>query len=115
MIPERITLYHGGRREELEGVINSGLDPKREFFLTPQRILAEEASNGHWPYNKILTLDLPSEVFQEGLDRGVLKLKDYLGSIPVEGCKEVVVKAGEGIELINRYLWQSRSLTNKED
>ncbi|MFA6462259.1 MAG: hypothetical protein WCV90_08410 [Candidatus Woesearchaeota archaeon] len=104
MAPEKITLYHGGKQGKLRGILTRGLDSERDFFLTPNESLARESSRFHLPRDEVLIVDLPRSVYEEGIEQRILVRRDYMGTLPLEGCQEVVVKAGEGINLIESYI-----------
>lgn len=104
MTIEKITLYHGGKQGKLRGLLTRGLDSEKDFFLTPNESLARESSRFHAPRDEVLILDLPRSVYEEAINQRILVRRDYLGTMPLEGCQEVVAIAGEGINLIESYL-----------
>lgn len=96
-------LYHGGKSLDIDSIIAYGLNESRQFFMTPNIILAREASYHH-PDGKLLVVRISGLVYDKAKEEGCFEERPYLGIIQVESCLEVRIKPGEGIRVLNRCL-----------
>lgn len=104
MEDKQIKLYHGGREADLVGLFYSRFNRDRPFFLTPDLHLAEEASRIYIPYDGVLLITLPLEVYKHNIETGNFIERPYFGVIQFEGGREVKVLPGEGIDVLDQYL-----------
>ncbi len=101
-----IKLYHGGELDKICNLRVWGLNDQQPFYCTRNRGLAEEARNSHGIDGTLLEIEVPKEKFAEGLRKGYLEERPYLGCIPVEFSTEVEVKPGEGSTFMNQFILQ---------
>jgi hypothetical protein len=106
MAPKTITLYHGGDFNQIADLLGAGLNHKQPFYCTRDRALAQEAKYGHGLEGTLLEVEVPSEVFENCLSSGYWVEKPYFGCIQIDNSREVIIHPGEGIEIMNRYLFR---------
>lgn len=80
-----------------------GLDEDKPLFLTPNIILAIEASRHHID-GIVLEVKIPRDIYDHAVHKGYFAERNYIGVILIEGCQEVEVNPGEGIKILSRYL-----------
>ena len=98
-----ILLYHGGNRKDIDTIIGSGVQ-ERDFFATLQEPLAQMAASDFGPEGRVLRIGIPLDVFKWASERGYFEERAYLGSIPVESIREVVVHAPFGTRVLNEVI-----------
>jgi hypothetical protein len=81
-----------------------GLLRDRDFYCTRHRSLAEVAREIHGIEGTILILSFPKIIFDSALRLGIWEERSYLGCIPIEGTREVVVHHGLGIDVLNFFM-----------
>ena len=99
-----IKLYHGGEQGQVHSLRYWGLNLDQPFYCTRNRSLAEEASRSHGLDGRLLELDVPKETFEECLAAGYWIERPYMGCMPVDHSTEVIVKPGEGTEIMNKVI-----------
>jgi hypothetical protein len=106
MALEKITLYHGGNLDQVSDLRAWGLNHQQSFYCTRDRGLAEEARNSHGIDGTLLKIEVPKNEFVEGLEKGYLEERPYMGCIPVDFSREVEVKPGKGTAFMSQFIRQ---------
>ncbi|PIZ51767.1 hypothetical protein COY27_02490 [Candidatus Woesearchaeota archaeon CG_4_10_14_0_2_um_filter_33_13] len=104
MEPKRIRLYHGGHIDKVLNIGLWGLNQNTPFYCTRDKALAEEAEYSHGLEGALLSLEVPEEVFHKCINAGYWTERPYVGCIPIEYSKEVIINLGVGIEIMNEII-----------
>lgn len=98
-----VTLYHGGHIDNVANLMYGGgrLAVDRQFFCTTNEALAWEASSIHGLDGSVLRIVLEATHYRYCVEQGLFEVREYLGVIQYDGAREVVVKPGHGIRVIN--------------
>src|SRR3989344_4377639 len=106
LLDNLVYLYHGGHMDRIYDLMHGGarLSTDRKFYCTTNERLAVEASAIHGLEGSVLRITMLADHFNYCVSNELFEVREYFGVIQFDGAREVVVKPGNGIRIINEAL-----------